>query len=228
MEENKYLQRVISRYVPKLDHLVRVKKVSSKLVPYIRYWAYPYFLSILPAGSFAKGTSIASNTDIDLFISLKPTLPGALEKHYKNFADWMRIRGFSVREQNVSIRVNYTGFNIDLIPGKRQPGVTFDHSIYFNKRDTWKKTNVKKHIKYVKKYKRIREIRAIKIWRNLNKLEFPSFYLELCVINALKSRSVSLVHPSIALPNNLLRIFEYLSTDFINARIVDPSNLTTM
>jgi len=225
MNENLYIRKVISSYVPKEKDLVRAKSISLKLYPYIRCWAYPYLSNIERVGSFAKHTNIIGNTDIDLFISLKHALFGTLKELYKNLADWMSIRGFSVREQNVSIRVKYEGLNVDLIPGKRLPGLIYDHWIYRNKRNTRAKTNVHKHIRHVTGFNRRSEIRAIKIWRNLHKLEFPSFYLELSVINALwKSKRVILIDPSKALPNNLQKIFEYLYTDFLDKKIVDPSN----
>jgi len=225
MNENLYIKKVISRYIPKEKDLVRAKSISLKLYPYIRCWAYPYLSKIERVGSFAKHTNIIGNTDIDLFISLKHTLLSTLKELYKNLADWMRIRGFSVREQNVSIRVNYEGLYVDLIPGKRLPGLIYDHSIYCNKRNTWAKTNVHKHIRHVISFSRRSEIRAIKIWRNLHKLEFPSFYLELSVINALCGSRRALPLPSAKiLPNNLQKIFKYLYSDFLDAKIVDPSN----
>ena len=59
----------------------------------------------------------------------------------------------------------------------------------------------------------------------MHKLEFPSFYLELSVINALwESKRPVLLPSAKTFPNNLQKIFEYLYTDFINARIEDPSN----
>ena len=224
MNENLYIRRTIGKYIPKQEYLSRVTRISRRLLPYIKCWAYPYFFHTFPAGSFAKGTNIIGNTDIDFFISLKPTMPCTLEESYKNLADWMRIRGFSVREQNVSIRVNYGGFDVDLIPGKRQPKTVNDHSIYCNKRNTRAKTNVYKHIKYVRDSRRTSEIRAIKIWRNLHKLEFPSFYLELSVINALRGSMRAIPLPSVKILNNLQKIFEYLYRDFVDKKIVDPSN----
>jgi len=226
MDENRYIRTVIFRHVPKQKDLLKVRNTWGELKPYIRSWAYPYFLSLLPVGSFAKGTNLIGNTDIDLFISLKPTMLSSLEDIYKNLAGWLRIRWSSVREQNVSIRLNYKGFNIDLIPGKRQPKSLYDHSIYCNKFDTWKKTNVYKHIKYVKDFNRMSEIRTIKIWRNLHKLEFPSFYLELSVINALRGshRAVVPITRPRTLANNILKVFNYLYDDFLNTEIVDPSN----
>ena len=64
---------------------------------------------------------------------------------------------------------------------------------------------------------RARETRIIKLWRDQRALDFPSFYLELTVIDALAGRSG-------ALSTNVWTVFEYLRDRFINARVVDPAN----
>lgn len=75
-----------------------------------------------------------------------------------------------------------------------------------------------KLIKHVVDSGRQKEIKSIKIWRNLHSLEFPSFYLELSVMNALKGYSF------INLANNVLTVFKYLASEFLDARIQDPAN----
>jgi hypothetical protein len=62
------------------------------------------------------------------------------------------------------------------------------------------------------------EIRAVKIWRNLNTLEFPSFYLELTVLEALHGKSTN--NPAA----NVLAVLQYLTKDFVEARVMDPAN----
>lgn len=86
-----------------------------------------------------------------------------------------------------------------------------------SKADTWAKTNVTQHIQHVIRGGRLGETRIIKLWRNQKGLDFPSFYLELTVINAL-SRQYG------ALSDNVLKVFHYLSNSFSNARVVDPAN----
>ncbi len=141
-----------------------------------------------------------------------------LEEIYESLSIYLKLLGFCIREQDVSIGVKYKNLWIDLVPAKKQSGPTNDHSLYRNKTGTWTKTNVQKHVLLVRKSARQNEIRAMKIWRNLHGLEFPSFYLEQSVIQALKRHRVG------RLDVNLQRVFEYLSTDFKNARILDPAN----
>jgi hypothetical protein len=64
---------------------------------------------------------------------------------------------------------------------------------------------------------RLDEIRVIKLWRNQKKFDFPSFYLEMAVIEALK-------YARGTLSQNVARTLEYLRDDFATARFVDPAN----
>jgi hypothetical protein len=105
-----------------------------------------------------------------------------------------------------------------LVPGKRQGSYGNDHSLYRRKADTWTKTNVVTHINYVILNGRLAESRILKLWRSQNNLDFPSFYLELTLIDALPRLY------SETLSGNVWRAFEYLRDRFLIARVVDPAN----
>jgi hypothetical protein len=120
------------------------------------------------------------------------------------------------RPSMTGIRIN--GFSVDLVPAKRQDAFSQDHSIYRRKADTWTKTNVHKHISYVIVGNRRLESRVLKLWRDQKNIDFPSFYVELSVTNALANQ------PGGALSDNVWKVFQYLRDTFQNARIVDPAN----
>jgi hypothetical protein len=217
MQANLYLFQVLSKKKTTTLDRQRVFSLVRQLYPVITKWANNYLLGIIPSGSYAKGTSVKGLTDIDLFISLKNLTPCTLEDIYNSLYNYFD-RILPVKKQNVSIRVNYKGLNIDLVPAKRMPNVIYPHSVYVNKKDTWTKTNIDKHISFIKNSGRVNEIILMKIWRELNELDFPSFYLELTVIEALKGKKI------VSLEKNIMTIFEYLRERFIYARIVDPAN----
>lgn len=58
----------------------------------------------------------------------------------------------------------------------------------------------------------------VKLWRNQKGLDFPSFYLELAMLEALRWK------PSGAISSNVWQAFIYLRDTFPTARIVDPAN----
>jgi hypothetical protein len=161
---------------------------------------------------------IKGSTDVDLFISLDPQTTGTLKSIYDSLYSNLAQNGYGPRRQNVSIGLTYSSLLVDLIPARKQPGHTNDHSLYRNRAQTWTQTNVQTHIDLIKQSGRLDEIRAVKIWRNLNRLEFPSFYLELTVLGALYGRGRN--QPA----TNVWLVLEYLRDKFASARVVDPAN----
>ena len=129
----------------------------------------------------------------------------------------MKAKGYTPRQQNVSINIRIGGYDVDLVPAKRQDAYSEDHSLYRRRADTWTKTNVKKHISHVQAGAKLSETRVIKLWRNQKGLDFPSFYLEMTVINALQGKYGTL-------SSNVWNVFQHLRDTFPNARVVDPAN----
>jgi len=218
LSSDQYILRIIQKYSHDSSHIYAVQRAKDELDPIVKDWAGRYLISTSISGSFAKGTSITLGSDFDLFISLSPDTPGTLRDIYKTLYNKLNAKGYSVKRQNVSLGVTVSGLNVDVIPAKKQPGYTYDHSIYLSKKDSWTQTNVEQHINLVKDSGRLNEVRITKIWSKLHRLDFPSFYLELAVIEALK-RS-----PTDQLASNFLKVLEYLSTTFQNQRFVDPAN----
>lgn len=192
-------------------------RVIYTLRPVLVSWAGQNLVGLFPSGSFAKGTANHSGTDIDVFVSLSSAVNDTLKEIYNKLNGRLIELRYTPKKQNVSINIRVNGYSVDLVPGKRQDTVSTDHSLYRNRADTWTKTNVVKHIQHVRSFNRINETRIVKLWRKQKGLEFPSFYLELAVIEALRGCQTNL-------SANVVRVLEYLRDSFVNARIVDPAN----
>jgi hypothetical protein len=218
MTPDEYLQSILQREAVDTGPYSPVRNVQATIEPAIREWAGSSLVGVSPSGSFAKGTANHSGTDIDLFISLAQQTPSTLKEIYDTLFRKMTEKGYTPKRQNVSINVKVNGYSVDLVPAKRQDTHTDDHSLYRRKADTWTKTNVTEHINHVKQGARISQTRIVKLWRNQKGLDFPSFYLELTVINALSGQY------SGTLSSNVWKLFEYLRDTFPNARVVDPAN----
>jgi len=217
MTPDGYLQNILTRESVDTDLFSPIRGVQAALEPTIREWAGNRLLNVSPSGSFAKGTANLSGTDIDLFISLSPDTVEPLKEIYSKLFNWMNSRGYSPRRQNVSINVRVNGYDVDLVPGKRQDHYSTDHSLYRRRADTWMKTNVATHVNYIRQSGRASEIRILKLWRNQKGLDFPSFYLELTALKALIGRYGTLA-------GNVWQVLEYLRDNFVNARVLDPAN----
>lgn len=216
-----YLNSVLSRYDTTPLLLLPLTPAYQTIAPIIRTWGGSYILNLGVSGSNAKGTAVAGATDLDLFVSMSPTVLDSfnLSQLYNSLHQHVQNVGYAVRRQNVSVRINHAGTEVDIVPGVKFVGNTNDHWLHVTKsgRDRTK-TNVAAHIQRVLNSGRIGEIRLAKIWRERNSLDFPSIYLEETVINGLSGYRYG------NLDVNFLRVLDYLSTNFTTATVIDPAN----
>jgi hypothetical protein len=195
-----------------------VRLVQSTLAPVLATWGNGYLRSITPSGSFAKGTCNSIGTDIDLFISVSEHARETHAEIREKLFQYLVGAGYTPRHQNVSIGLKVLGYDVDLVPGKHHPASFEDHGLFIRKKNTWTKTNVQTHINLVRAWGCTEEIRILKLWRQRNGLDFPSFYLELTTMAALDGR------PRGALGGNVWHVLKYLSTHFVIAEVFDPAN----
>lgn len=217
-----YLRRILRREMVDTSMTSPLRKVQTTLWPVIWTWANGHLLSVEPSGSFSKGTANASGTDIDLFISVSPNVVEGLGEIYNKLERALQAAGYKTRRQNVSINITVSGQSVDLVPAQRQNLMLDNHSLYRRKADTWTKTNVTAHARHIALSGRTEEIRVMKLWRDQMGLDFPSFYLELTVIRALRRSAFG------DLASNVSKVFEFLRDDFLKARVEDPANMNNV
>jgi hypothetical protein len=217
MTADEYLYAILRRDAVDTSATSPVRGVQAVLQPVLNEWGGLQLRAVHPSGSFAKGTANHSGTDIDLFVSLKSDATNTLKEIYTTLFNKLKEKGYTPKQQNVSINVRVGGYDVDLVPAKHQGGNSLDHSLYRRRADTWTQTNVQEHIATVMRAGRLLESRVLKLWRNQKQLDLPSFYLELTVIAALSGARGTL-------SQNVWTALEYLRDRFPNARIVDPAN----
>ena len=222
MTPDLYLHGILAREAVDTSSSSPVWAARNALMPTLNRWGENLLQDVSPSGSFAKGTANRSGTDIDLFLSLASHTTKTLKEIYETLFSALTAAGFAPRRQNVSIgvRIIVGGIrtDVDLVPGKRQSIFSMDHSLYRRKADTWMKTNVQTHISHVVSNQRLMESRILKLWRTQKKMDFPSFYLELAVIDALQRTNGS------GLASRVMTVLQYLAGDFATTRFVDPAN----
>lgn len=215
MSSDQYLRNILAKYA--VD-TAAAQAAGQTIYPVVEKWSNGYMVKAEFSGSMSKGTAISIGTDADIFISLKSTTPGTLQDIYNTLHTAVVISGYTARKQNVSIGTTVNGHKIDLVPGRRQDQYGNDHSLYKSKAGSWTKTNIYTHINQITSSNRIDEIKLTKIWRELHGLNFPSFYLELAVIDALKYSKVG------DLSTNFWKVLNFLKDDFTSKRYIDPAN----
>lgn len=193
----------------------------------LKKWAGTCYIEIINSGSYAKGTAISKSSDIDLLISLKHDCnenDGGLKYCYDSLYDWLSRSYSNVRKQNESVRVKLSDLEIDITPARKLAGNTNDHTLYVSKKNSVKKTNIKKHISDISQSGRTNEIKLLKIWREINGLDFPSIYLEYLLVTKVliyKSKDIE------SLSDNLNHVFHELAKYDGNplfSVIDDPAN----
>jgi hypothetical protein len=196
------------------------------LLTIVRNWANAYLLEFKLSGSYVKGTAVGGSSDIDLLVSLRnDVLCGrtpTLSSLYQSLNAWLVNAGYLTRLQNVSIGLKQGVLSVDLVPAVKHTGNTNDHSLYKRKADSWTKTNIDTHINVVRNSGRILDIKALKIWRNLHRLEISSFYLELAVLEALKGKALY------APAANFFHVLDFLGSQFEHRNFVDPANTANL
>lgn len=215
MSADEYLRGLLTKYAV---NAAGAQTAGNAIYPVLEKWSNGFLNSAEFSGSLAKGTGVSIGTDADIFLSLSSTTPGTLADMYNTLHNAVTTAGYTARRQDVSIGVTVNGYSIDLVPGRRQSQYGSDHSLYRNKAASWTQTNVKTHIGHVTGSGRIEEIRILKAWRLLHGLTFPSFYLELVVIDAL-----SYVRHG-AISTNVFSALEHLRDSIQTTKYMDPAN----
>jgi hypothetical protein len=215
MTGDEYLIGIIQKYAA---NTAGAEAAGQIIYPVLKQWGNGYLNNAEFSGSHAKGTAISIGTDADIFLSMSSTTPGTLADLYHTLFNAVTNAGYTARKQNVSIGVKVNGYSIDLVPGRRQSQFGNDHSLYRSKASTWTLTNVSKHISYVQGSGRINEIKILKVWRQLHGLEFPSFFLEMAVIDALVYARTG------NLAANVLTALDHIRDKIRTVRYIDPAN----
>jgi hypothetical protein len=223
-----YLQSILFKYSPRdlNSYNINLAILKSDL----QNWASTCFISIVNSGSRAKGTAISLASDVDYLVSLTSGCNannGGLKSIYDSLHTHLIKKHNPVRKQNVSFRIKIGSLEVDITPARKHTGNTNYHWIYVSKLDTWRQTNIQIHINDISGSGRQNEIKLLKIWRELNGLDFPSIYLEYLTIQILSGKSKS----ADRLGDNFWFILQELSKDISNpltSRIVDPANSTNI
>jgi len=216
MTADEYLKNIIANKKAPLITFNDMRLANIKSI--LTTWAGQQLAGLKQSGSSAKGTAIKGVSDFDIFISLKSDTTETLKEIYNLLDTYVKDKGIKSRRQNVSIGITEKGLNIDLVPGKKQAGYQNYHSIYISKQDTWMQTNIDLHITTIINSKRQNEIILAKIWRQNNNFDFPSIYLELTVLEAVKNKSIG------DIANNFWAVLTYFRDSFVSSVVTDPSN----
>lgn len=192
-------------------------RAADDVVPLLKQWGKEYLLGITLSGAYAKNTAIRLSSQVDVLIMLSP-IPGMeMKSIFWNLFEFLTDNDLRPRTRDVSVQLERKGIALDLIPACRDRGTS--GNVLFNKRSGVPvQTDVAQHVHLIANSGRQQEICALKIWRERNKLDFPSLYLELTVLRALADERFG------QLADNVLTVLRYLGSRFEQTAVRDPAN----
>jgi len=218
MTGDEYILSILKKYEVPRGPESPAEQTAKHIAPKIQRWAGGWLSALSFSGAYARQTAVHGVTDVDLFISLKPGMPGTMQKIYDELFTLAALHGWNPTRRNVAIGISKNGITLDLIPGRAQAGDESYHELYWLKSDSLRQTNLGLHIETAAKSHRLREIQAIKIWRHIHRLDWPSLYLDCFVINALTGRTTD------SLAHNVLHALDMIGEALETTCIVDPAN----
>lgn len=213
-----YLRAILQREAVETGVSAPLRQLESEVQALCESWAGRYLLEVYPSGAFEKGTANRSGISIDFVVSLAPQTPFLTKQIYESLFQHLERNGFEPERRSVSIGIRVDGASIDILPGKRESLGNDVHEIYSTRRMTQIKTNLNHHVLDVIESGRREEIRVLKLWRDQHDLDFPSFYLELSTIAALRRRPLG------ELADNVWATLGYFEQLFVGRAILDPAN----
>ncbi len=212
-----YAASIVEKYHIASDTDSPPHHAADEVIPLLKQWGQQHLLGITLSGAYAKNTAVTLSSHVDMLIALSPVPGMEMKNVFWNLFEFLTDHDLRPRTRDVSIQVQRKGQHVDLIPACRDGG--HSGNVLFNKRaGTSVRTDVGKHIHLIANSGRQQEICALKIWRERNSLDFPSFYLELTVLHALEAERFG------QLADNVLAVLRHLSHKFEQSVIRDPAN----
>jgi hypothetical protein len=226
---DQYLEATVAKYAVANGPGSDGEREACALSRLISEWAGRDLVGFQLSGAYEKGTAVTFGTDVDILVSVKK--PGDARAVYLSLYQHCVDKHLPPEASGVAIRITSNGLKVHLIPwnldrvqqeGGLQSNIgNCQHTLYDHRRGRTIETNLSRQIDYVRASGRTDEIRAFKIWRERNQLDWPSFYLELTVIQALDEAEAPV---SGMLAKNISTVLHYLNTDFARVLAVDPAN----
>lgn len=215
---DQYAASIVEKYRVAVDEGSPSHRISEEIIPLLKQWGQQYLQGITLSGAYAKNTAVTLSSHVDVLIVLNP-IPGAEIKNiFWRLFEFLTDQNLRASTRDVSVRVQRKGLNIDLIPAYRDR--TASGNILFNKRSGEAvHTDLSRHVHVINNSGRQQEICALKIWRERNSLDFPSFYLELATLRALENQRFG------QLADNIQVVLHFLANRFEQAVVRDPANL---
>lgn len=214
-----YLSRILAREVVDRRSAGELEDVAAKIELLCNAWGREHIVEVVPGGGFEKSTANRSGICMDFVVWIRTQSPRRIPEIYESmFSTFQRLGLKPIRRDvTIALQVSET-IMVDILPAKRLSMISDIHEIYSARRALALTTNLHQHVLDTHEGNRQDEIRILKLWRDQNGLDFPSFYLELAVTAALRRRPVG------AIAENVWAALGFLERLLVPRAMLDPAN----
>lgn len=218
MSATDYLRDILVRESVDAGMHSPLRQLEARVDDICRLWAAHLLVEVYPTGAFEKGTANRSGTAIDFLVSLSPATTYSMSDVHETLLEALGEAGLEPVRRNVSLGVRLDGVAVDIVPARRTALSTDDHVLFSHRTGKSFTTNLTQHVLDTIACGRRSEIRILKLWRDQQGLDLPSFNLELAVLAALRRR------PAGELSDNVWAVLGYLENLFSARSLLDPAN----
>lgn len=218
MTADDYLRQILAREAVEDGPGSPLRQLEAEIVGICSDWVGHDLMEVVPTGAFEKGTANRSGIAIDFLATMRPDCPTPVDMLFESLLVRLEADGYAPVRRDVSVAIEIDGLMVDIIPARSLPRGGAELQFYNARAEKPFETNLLWHRHEVVTSGRHEEIRAMKLWRDRNGLDFPSFYLELSVIAALRSRSEG------DLANNVWTVLSHFANLFVARAVIDPAN----
>ena len=132
---------------------------------------------------------------------------------------WIEAKPSALRLKDLDPKNFKVDFHIDVVPGRYIDDEKADAFLYQSSGEKgFLKTNLEKHISYVRDSGLVDTIRLMKLWRARNHINIKNFALELLTIDLLEYRKRS------SLTNQLEYVWQEFRDHSADLKVEDPAN----
>lgn len=215
---SEYLREILSREAVDYGRASPLLQVESKIAALCGAWGGRHVAEVTPGGGFAKGTANRSGINIDYVVWIHPQSERRIPDIYESMFSTFGRLGLAPARRHVSMALTVGDAVVDLMPVRRLSMVSDSHEIYSARRNAAITTNLHQHVREAHDANLQEEIRILKLWRDQNGLDFPSYHLELAVSAALRRQVAA------SLADNVWVVLGFLEKLLVPRALLDPAN----
>lgn len=214
-----YLESILEKYNLTEGDVANLKARRAHIESVFQSVLRPKIETVYYSGSYAKGTAVKPEFDLDVCLYFKHDSFGNLREMHSAVLQVLKAEYANVVSQTVSIHVDLGGTGIDVVPARSFSDGTGTANLFVTTTGGSLQTNIPLHKDYITKSHARPTIKLMKIWRHLHQIHFKSFALELLVIKALENA------PSDAsLDAHFQKTLGFAASEATRVRLLDPAN----